>query len=193
MASDQPKLLTFEEYVAEEQRCSSRFQFWNGRLFRYGVASPAHAVLQANLARLLRERVATGRVFEQEWRLFVGDPGFYTYTDVGIVCEEPMWDGRMALTNPRVLVQIVSASTRWPPRFESFRNVAALKEYVAAEQDCCVIQHHRRLADGRWESTRLEGEGAVLELASVGVAIPLREIYAGVSFELAEQTEEDLD
>ena len=71
MASDRPKLLTFEEYVAEEQRYNSKFQFWNGRVFRYGVPSPAHLVLQANLARLLRERVGACRVFEQELRLYV--------------------------------------------------------------------------------------------------------------------------
>lgn len=193
MASDRPELLTFEEYVTEEQRCGSRFQFWNGRLFRYGVTSPAHVVLQANFVRLLRERLAGCRVFEQELRLFVEEAGFYTYTDVGIVCEEPALNERMALTNPRVLVQIVSASTRWPPRVDSFRRVDSLAEYVAAEQDCVLIQRHRRLADGQWESTRLEGEEAVLELASVGVAIPLREIYAGVPFELAEQADEDLD
>ena len=54
------------------------------------------------------------------------------------------------------------------------------------EQASFAIDRHRRLPDGRWELTQFLGADAVLELASVTVSVPLRQIYANVPFELAE-------
>ena len=119
-------------------------------------------------------------------RVHVEASGLYTYPDVSIFCGALALDKKNGATNPRVLIEVLSSSTR-VGKFAHYRQIPSLEEYVLVEQDSFGIDRHRRRADGEWELTQFLGEDAVLELASVTVSVPLRQIYANVPFELAEQ------
>jgi Uma2 family endonuclease len=58
----------------------------------------------------------------------------------------------------------------------AYRNIEALEEYALLAQDRREATVYRR-ADG-WGATRLR-DGAELELASVGLRLPLAQVYDG--------------
>lgn len=117
----------------------------------------------------------------------------YTYPDATIICGAIKLDKQQATSNPKVLFEILSPTTRRYDRvgkFEHYRQIPSLEEYVLVEQSSYSIDRHRRLADDQWELTRFQGEAAILELVSVNVTVPLKQSYANVPFELAEREAE---
>lgn len=195
MASQPHPLLTFEEYVDLERRLDCKFEYCRGHVYAMSGASYAHVIVQSNLIRHLGNRLAetTCSAVGSDLRVYVEASDLYTYPDVSIVCGPAAMNRRMAATNPKVIFEILSPSSRVYDavgKFGLYQRIATLEEYILAEQDSFLIERYRRLADGQWELTRYEGEDAVLELASVGITVPLREIYANVPFELAEREPE---
>jgi len=195
MASQPHPLLTFEEYVDLERRLDCKFEYCRGRVYAMGGASPAHVLVHASLMQHLGTRLAGKgcRAVGSDLRVYVEASGVYTYPDVSIICGPMSLNNHLAATNPKVIIEILSPSSRRYDalgKFELYQRIPTLEEYVLAEQDSFLVERHRKLADGQWELTRYEGEDAVLELSSVGISVPLREIYDGVPFELAEREPE---
>ena len=120
-------------------------------------------------------------------RVLVDRTGLYTYPDFLIVCGEvETAEGDPdTITNPRVIVEVLSPSTERYDRGAKFRNyqqVPSLTEYVLVAQDEAVVERFTRQADGSWALVSFVGLEAVLELRSVAVRVPLADIYAGVEF-----------
>lgn len=99
----------------------------------------------------------------------------------------------MSATNAKVIFEVLSPSTRRYDRvgkFEHYRQILTIEEYVLVEQDGYSIDRRRKLPNGEWEFSSFQGEDAVLELTSVNLSLPLSEIYTDVPFELAEREPE---
>jgi Uma2 family endonuclease len=87
-----------------------------------------------------------------------------------------------AVTNPTVLVEVLSDSSEAYDRGEKFahyRRIASLREYVLVSQRRSRVEVYER-GDGRhWTlSEYVAGERAAI--ASVGVEVDVDEIYRGV-------------
>lgn len=80
------------------------------------------------------------------------------------------------------MVEVLSESTEGHDRgekFAAYRKIEALQEYVLVAQHSVLVERYRRSGDG-WTLAPLDSADDVLELASVGAAIPIRDIYEGV-------------
>lgn len=192
MASLPKPRLTFDEYIELEQRTGSKFEYCRGEAYKLPGASPAHSIIQTNMAAALVPRLAGSGclAYSSSLRILIEPSGLYTYPDLSIICGPPSLERGMSATNPKVLFEVLSPSTR---RFDCiaksvhYRQIASIKEYILIEQDSHSIDRLCPSPDGQWELTSYRGEDAILELASVNLTIPLREIYADVPFELAER------
>ena len=192
MASLAHPRFTYEEYVALERQFGTKYEFHQGQVFAMSGGSPAHSIIQVNLAATLAPRLSGTSciAYSSDLRVLVEASGLYTYPDLSIVRGPLGLVGGMSATNPKVIFEVLSPSTRRYDcigKFAHYRQIASLEEHVLVEQDSYGIDVYRRRADGEWELTQFLGEDAVLELASVNISIPLRQIYANVPFELAEQ------
>jgi len=158
-------------------------------------ASAAHVFIQANLGRHLGNSLdgTPCKALGSDLRVHVEESGLYTYPDVTIICGSLILDKNQAVTNPKILFEILSPSTRrygLLGKFEHYRQIPSLDEYVLVEQDRYSVDRHCRLPGGQWQLTRYQGEEAILELASVNMSLPLKQIYSGVPFHLAERSPE---
>lgn len=181
--------MTFDEYNALGRESGARFEFHNGIAFEISGASPAHSSIQVNCLVALRRRLSPGIVSPSSLRIFIPATGLYTYADLSIYTEPLALAHDFSYTNPKILFEVLSPSTRRYDcigKSEHYRQIPSLEEYVLVEQDSYSVDRCRRMPDGQWEFTSIQGEDAVLELASVNVTVPLREIYADVPFDLAE-------
>jgi len=195
MASLPKPLLTVEEYIALERRLDVKYEYFRGEMFAMSGASPAHVFIHSNLLRHLGNRLegTPCRALGSDLRVHIQASGLYTYPDVSIFCGGLALDKHQAATSPKVILEILSPSTRRydiSGKFEHYRQIASLEEYVLVEQDSYSINRYRRQPDGDWALTRFQGEDAILALASVNLTVPLREIYSDVPFDLAERDPE---
>ena len=181
--------LTPEEYLERERKAEYKSEYYQGEVFAMAGASPNHGSVVTNLVASLHGRLK-GRgckVWATDLRLRVSATGLYTYPDVMVVCGPPSLadDRRDTLLNPNLIIEVLSDSTRDYDRgrkFQQYRTLASLLEYVTVEQDGVHVEQWARQPDQRWMLTEVEDTGATLSLASIGVDLPLSEIYEGIEF-----------
>jgi Uma2 family endonuclease len=183
--SSQPKTyLTPEEYLAIERKADHKSEYFNGEMFAMSGASERHATIVANLMYLLvgQLRGRPCKAYANDLRVRVSPTGLYTYPDVVVVCGQPQFadDQRDTLLNPTLIVEVLSESTKDYDRggkFEHYRTLTSLSEYVLIDQAKYHVEHFVRQPDNRWllsETNRLED---TIHLLSVDCDLALAEVY----------------
>jgi Uma2 family endonuclease len=89
------------------------------------------------------------------------------------------------VTNPRVVVEVLSRSTESYDRsgkFNRYRELNSFEEYVLIAQDEPLVETFFRQPDGTWLFTPRAGRDAAATLRSLGVELRLADVYAGVEF-----------
>lgn len=179
---------TPEEYLALERNAEFKSEYVDGRILAMTGASVAHNLIAGSIQAELRSRFRGGpcRAFIADVRVQIAGGHRYAYPDVMAVCRQPEFiDGVLdTLTNPVLIVEVLSPSTEVYDRGEKFthyRSIDTLQEYVLIAQDRPVAERFVRHGDF-WLFSALSGLDASLELTSVGCTIPLRDIYENVDF-----------
>jgi Uma2 family endonuclease len=182
------KLYSPEEYLALERVAEYKSQYFAGEIFAMAGGSPRHNVVLLNVGAELRAKLK-GRqctVFSSEQRLKVSATGLYTYADASVVCGEPQFDDDDLLLNPILLVEVLSESTEGYDRgkkFEHYRRISSLCEYLLVAQDRCKIDQHIKQQDGRWvllsEVSDLQDS---IKLPSLNCEVSVAEIYYQIKF-----------
>ncbi|MEO2091810.1 MAG: Uma2 family endonuclease [Gemmataceae bacterium] len=181
--------LTPAEYLAIEQAAEFKSEFFNGEMFAMAGASRPHNTVVMNLGGEIHARLKGGpcRPYTQDQRVLIDRTGLYTYPDLLIVCGEVVTaaDDADTITNPRVVVEVLSPSTERYDRTTKFRHyqqLPSVQEYILVSQSEPLCERFTRQADGSWALVSFVGLNAVLALTSVPVQVPLADIYAGVEF-----------
>jgi Uma2 family endonuclease len=177
---------TPEEYLALERNAESKSEYLDGRIVAMTGASAAHVTITGNVHGELRMhlRGTACRPFMGDMRVQIGGGRRYTYPDVAVVCGAPAFmDGALdTLTNPALIVEVLSPSTEAYDRGEKFlqyRTIDSLREYVLIAQDRVLVERFVRTGES-WTLSTVSDLDAALELTSVDCSIPLREIYYDV-------------
>ncbi len=173
-----------DEYLAIERAAETKSEYWDGDMFAMSGASRNHGLLAFSIAAGLGSQLA-GR----PWEAFIADMRVrmpkrraYVYPDVVVACGEPQFeDDRLdTLLNPTLVIEILSPSTANFDRghkFQHYRTIASLQEYVLVHQDAVRVEHYRRQADDSWVLREFSQLGDTLDLASISCHLPLEAIY----------------
>jgi Uma2 family endonuclease len=183
-----PPLLTPEAYLAAERQAAHRSEYFNGQVYAMAGASREHVAIVANLTYLLVGQFK-GRpcsTLGSDMRLKVSETGLYTYPDLMALCGEPRFDDdhRDTLTNPMVIVEVLSDSTERYDRgdkFAHYRRLASLRDYLLVSQRRPRVEHYTRRGE-EWVLRELDGLDGVVRLPDIGCELPLTEIYDKVTF-----------
>jgi Uma2 family endonuclease len=177
---------TPEEYLALERNAEFKSEYLDGRIVAMTGATAPHVTIAGNVHAELRSRLRSGpcRAFIADMRVQIGGGRQYVYPDVVGVCGEPRFmDGTLdTLMNPVLVVEVLSPSSEAYDRGEKFlhyREIETLQEYVLVAQDRVLVERFVRSGEF-WTLSTITDLDESLELASVGCAIPLREIYESI-------------
>ena len=188
MASNPVSKLTEEEYLAIERAAEFKSEFLNGEMFARAGVSYRHAKLQKNLLVELSNRLGGDcEALSSDLRVKVSASGMYTYPDVSVNCGEPLFSDANGdiLINPIVICEVLSPSTESYDRglkFQHYRTIDSLKDYILVDQDKILIEHFTRQAGNVWTLRDYRQLDEELKIDSVSVSIPLRGIYNRVKF-----------
>ncbi|MFO7567754.1 MAG: Uma2 family endonuclease [Enhygromyxa sp.] len=181
--SEAARRWSYAEYLAHEDRAERRHEFVDGVLRAMADNPPEHARLAAAIGAELHEALAGKRsaVFASRLRIRIDATKRSTYADVVIVCgpEQTSELDPNAITNPSVIVEVLSPSTEASDRGEKWRHyqhLPSLREYVLVSQDLPYIEVFRR--DGDEWVLRAARAGQMFELPSQGVRISVDSVYA---------------
>ncbi len=184
MSAEPVRKYTHAEYVALEGASETKHEFHDGLIMAMAGGTLEHGRLQASIARVVGQALIAAKrpcnVFGADARVFVEDSDRAFYPDASVVCgkRQVSFDDPHAMTNPIVIVEVLSDSTEKDDRgakFAHYRKLASLEEYVLVNQDARRIEIFRRSPEG-WVLSEA-GEGQELVLRSVGVSISVDAVY----------------
>lgn len=176
--------MTYAAYLAAEQVSTTKHEYLRGQVYAMAGGTPEHAALMAaaivELGSALRGRPC--RLYTSELRVRIEATDLSTYPDVSVVCGalETSAIDRNAMTNPILLVEVLSDSTEAYDRGEKFahyRRLPSLREYLLLSQHEPRIESFRRNEQGIWMLAEA-GAGETLTLAAIeGVRLDVDLIY----------------
>ncbi|HSB61782.1 MAG TPA: Uma2 family endonuclease, partial [Vicinamibacteria bacterium] len=150
-------------------------------------ASPRHVLIVTNLVRELSSQLKNRPclVFSTDLRLRVSATGLFTYPDVMVTCGRAAYvdEQQDTLTNPTLIVEVLSDSTEDYDRgrkFEHYRSLASLQEYVLVAQDRVHLEQFQRQPDGRWLLSETRRREDAVRLSSIDCDLALDEVYGKV-------------
>jgi len=181
--------MTPNEYLARERVAAGKSEYRDGQAFTMAGASETHITLTGNLFALLWQRLRGGRcrIYANEMRVLFDETAHLFYPDIVIVCGERLFhDNRNdTITNPSVIVEVLSPSTERFDRGEKFREyqkIASLREYVLVSQTTQAVERYVRQSDSNlWMYALTTGESAVARFETLETDVPLADIYEGAN------------
>ena len=183
--------LTAEEYLAIERAAPFKSEFINGEMYAMAGATMTHALITNNVGGGLwsRLRGKPCRAYSSDLRVHVPDTGAYTYPDISVVRDPPetVSAEKDNLVNPTLLVEVLSPSSEGYDRgakFLHYQRLAPLRDYLLVAQDQARVEHYAKQTGrgNQWLLTIFSGLETTVPLTSLGIELPLAEIYGGVAF-----------
>ncbi len=171
-------------YLEAEREAGVKHEYVAGEVFAMAGASKTHGTLALNAAFALRAhlRGRACRTWMADMKVRVAAASAYYYPDVVVSCDarDLAADAPQDyLEAPRIIVEVLSPATEAIDRREkwlAYRRLASLQEYVLIDQARCWVEVYRRTPSGWAQDIYTDSE--VVELASVGLALPIAELYA---------------
>jgi Uma2 family endonuclease len=181
--------VSYADYFEAEETSEERHEWIDGIVYAMSRGTPEHGRLVSAINGELRAALkGSCTVYSESTMLYVQDANVSTYADVTIVCGPVLTmtvkrNGASlgeAVTNPTVIVEVLSPSTERYDRQEKFgyyKHLATLQEYVLVSQDTRRIEVFRRPADaqGAWSCEEAR-EGDTVDVH--GVTIVVDAVYA---------------
>ena len=150
--------MTLPEFTAWEHRQEAKFEFVDGEVFElYGTggARREHNVVALNVAARLKAhlRGTPCRAFIADMQLQIEASGNSFYPDVVVSCEAEALHAELTLTQPKVIIEVLSPSTADYDRSEKFaqyRMIPMLAEYALIDPHSKRIDIYRRQPGNDW-------------------------------------------
>ena len=176
---------TWDQYVALCEGSNVKLEYFDGEIYAMAGGTPAHAALAMAVAIEIGKQLdgKPCRVYSSDLQIRVGKLG--TFPDVSIICGEPRLAAgdRNAVTNPTVLIEVLSDSTEDYDRagkFDSYREILSLQEYVLVSHHEPLIEVFRRRDDADWIRTAARAGGSV-PLESNACTLQVDRVYRDVT------------
>ena len=175
-------------YLDWEAQQADKHEYLDGEVFAMAGASDAHVTLAGNLFVALRTHLRGGpcSVFISDMKLRVEADNAYFYPDVFVTCAEADRAQPLHKSAPTLVAEVLSPSTSAYDRgakFAAYRKLPSLREYLLIDTERTSVDLFRRNETGQWVLFPHEAVGDMLELASVGLRLPLAQLYEDVEFQ----------
>jgi Uma2 family endonuclease len=185
---------TPEEYLDLEEKAEYKNEYRDGEIVPMTGGTTNHNKIVLNFCRKFPLTIN-----EQDYDIYAGDVRLwlsryriYTYPDVMVIKGNPVYEGSgtTTVTNPLLIVEVLSNSTKnydQGEKFDFYRSISEFQEYILIDQYRFYVKQFAKNKESKWVLTEYEGEDSTLVLESVEFQIGIRELYQRVDFELNEE------
>jgi Uma2 family endonuclease len=173
------------EFLAWVQAHEGRYELAGNRVMMMTGGSRGHAILVRRLAAALEKRLDSGRwtILTSDFGVDVG-PATVRYPDVVVDAAGGQFKDLTA-TAPVLIAEVISPSSAKDdlgPKADEYLRLPSLSAYLVLAQDEAKARTWVRGAGGfSAQPIVVEGQDAVIEIASLGIDLPLTEIYVGAA------------
>jgi Uma2 family endonuclease len=161
------------EYLELEEKAEFKSEYRDGEIVPIAGGTTNHNQISGNVYANLKFSLK-----EQDYRQ-------YTYPDVMLIQSEPIYleNTTATVTNPRLIVEVLSKSTGNYDRgekFDYYRSIPGFQEYILIDQSCYHVMQYVKTQEGKWLLTDYTKAEEIVKLGSVDLT--LNDIYDRVNF-----------
>jgi Uma2 family endonuclease len=190
MAVQPEPYVSVAEYLAGERAGDVKHEYADGRVFALASGSARHNMIATNVVASLHAQLRGRecRVYSSDLRVKMRRLGRYTYPDVSALCGTSQFEDNTqdTLLNPSVIIEVLSPSTESYDRgkkFQYYRTLESLQEYILIAQDGHHIDHFLRQDAFQWLLSEVDGLEGTLELSSIQCRLALADVYDKITFD----------
>lgn len=172
-----------EEYLASEQTAEFPSEYVDGEIFPIELATVAHGLLSTRVGYLLTAKLGAGPCRPASQVSLRVSASRYLLPDLAVLCGKPVTERGVLVSGAKAIIEVLSPATEGYDRgakFAFYRAIPAFEEYVLVSQDTPLVEVYTRQADESWVYRAYETIEATAHFHSLGVDIPLAEIYSGI-------------
>jgi Uma2 family endonuclease len=188
-------LVSPQAYFAYNDSIEGRSEYYHGTIVDLPSSSMRHSLIAVSISAEIVSKIRGSGCKPFGMQLLIESQSCFLYPDFSVVCGEVQLSSlnKNAICNPILIVEVLSESTGTRDRgekFELYKQLESLREYVLVEQNAAQIYVFTKSAAGEWVYNVFTGMEASLRLNSLGIEIPLANIYYDVNFESAATEQE---
>ena len=187
---DLARRYTPAEFKILVETSETKYEFFDGEVFEWefmaGTSDPHSMIASTAMRRLgnaLEAMSSNCVALGSDAYVAIPEENLYRLPDVTIQCAEPVYDHEFAFarTNPAVLIEVVSESSRradYGSKFRQYSKLASLREYVLFEQTSplCIV-HSRVSGAAPWTTVNYYDLDSEVVFPSLQIEIALGTFY----------------
>ncbi|MEO6890957.1 MAG: Uma2 family endonuclease [Ktedonobacteraceae bacterium] len=178
--------MSFEEYQAlVEQDPEHAYEYLHGHVYMMTGGSPDHSIIGSNLNALLQTFLRGRRCIVYNSDVYVQLSEHYRVCpDVTVSCDPRDRGAQEVVRYPSLVAEVLSPTTEARDRGQKslqYRSCSSIQEYLLISSEFPLVEVFRRGKQGFWLLYTLELNDTI-ELNSLGLRIPLADIYQNTSF-----------
>jgi len=179
-----------DDYLLLEEAAQTKHEYLDGVIYDWQGVGPrgmaggsiAHNQISGNVFSSLRQQLKGGpcRVFIADVRLNLADRSAYFYPDVMVSCSESDRARTNGISEPALIVEVLSGSTEDFDRgdkFASYRRFDSLQAYVLVSPEMRQIEVFTR--DDGWRESEPQRQG-LIQLGALGLQLDMNDVFEGI-------------
>jgi Uma2 family endonuclease len=180
-----------EEYLSLEETAETRNEYINGEIIPMPGGTTNHNQLAINFCRAFPLTINDQDYYTyiNDVKLWIEEYRIYTYPDIMIIEGQPIYqsDNSTVVTNPKVIIEVLSDSTKNYDRtdkFRFYRSLPTLQEYFLISQSSYYVEQFVKQDDQQWLFKAIDGENNSITFSTIDFSIALKTLYHRVIFSL---------
>jgi Uma2 family endonuclease len=144
-----------------------------------------HSRIKVNIVSLLDDLVGDCIVYDSDMLIRTAENSLHTYPDASVVCGSPLFadEKELILTNPVLLVEVISDSSRSYDRgkkFKLYQQIESLKTYLLLEQEEIYAECYQKQTDNSWNYKSYDNLNVEINISQPEIVLPMSQIYRRV-------------
>ena len=173
-----------QEYLEMERDASCKHEFVDGIVYMMAGASRDHNTIALDIRGVLRAKLSRPcRPYASDVKVAIktNETERYYYPDVVVTCSD-IDNDRYIIRQPVLVVEVLSDRTEDFDRgekFEAYKLLPSLQEYLLVRQDRPVAELHRRRTGWQMET---HGKSDEISLESIQLKLAVAEFFQDLDF-----------
>ncbi len=175
-----------DEYFELLEKSGERLEYWDGVVEGLAGGTDEHYEIESQLfgELFLRLKGSHCTAMTTNQAIYIASRKAIVFADMSVVCgpkENVAQRGISCLTNPSVVVEVLSPSTSMKDesdKFHAYTSLKSVREYLLVFADrYCIKLHQRSSGDEIWKTSIFQDLDDEFELKSCGVRMKVRDAY----------------
>jgi Uma2 family endonuclease len=177
---------TLEEYFELEEKAAFKSEFCNGKIVKIPGGTFEHAQLSSNVVKILGKLEADRfETLNSDQKIFITDYNRIVYADAMVLVGKPNFHegNRQLLTNPTIVIEVLSDSTERYDRsgkFRKYQTLPSFKDYVLIDQKRPIVDVLHKEGERDWRMKTYIGLEEEIYLKSIDITLKMSDIYKNV-------------